>query len=123
MGWKSTQTLTRAEAERRFVEHYIEIKAAKRRERHEERMRDVTYVSLPYRWNQRDLSDLDLDTKDKFEIFHAVDVAMRSDKWTREARHLMADMDDRKLADELETLAEQCGSTYNFCITEHPDDL
>jgi hypothetical protein len=123
MGWKSTQTLTRADAERRFVEYYIETKAAKRRERGEERMRDVTYVSLPYSSRRRDLSDLDLDTQDKFEIFHAVDVAMRSEKWTRDAKHLMVDMDDAKLADELETLAEQCGSTYNYYITEHPDDL
>lgn len=122
MGWKSTQTLTRADAERRFVEYYIETKAAKRRERSEERMRDVSYVSLPYSSHRRDLSALDLEERDKFEIFHAVDVAMRSDKWTREARHLMVDMDDRELANELETLAEQCGSTYSYCISEYADD-
>jgi len=118
MGWKSTQTLTRAAAESRFIDLYVEAKAARRRTKIQPLVEEMGWVSMPY---MSDMPDVDLETRHMVEIYHKVDASLREPKWKIAARVEMAPYDDTQLADALERLSDECGGTYNFTISEYAD--
>lgn len=122
MGVKSTRTITRAEAERRYVDLHVRRKTQKRRDKADIRIRDAGEIGRPY------LRDVDLDHLDErtlVEIYHHVDARMRKDEWTREAKIRLAGMDDEELENDLERLNDivNDGEGYeNYIIKTGQDD-
>lgn len=121
MGVKSTKQITRAEAERRYVDLHVRNKAADRRAKAEHRIRDAGWLGTPYIHG----TDLDLDEKVIAEIYHHVDAKIREDDWRVKARIKIAPMDDETLENALEELNDEVhgGEGFeNYIITEHGRD-
>lgn len=119
MGYKSTTTLTRASADLKYIELYLRRKSEQRRERMQARIDGAGYLGRPY-MRDHDLSDIDEDVLVK--LFHHVDSRIREEEWTTKARMKTAPMTDTELENALEALSDTLGGTYDFLISERPQD-
>lgn len=120
MGVKSTVTLTRSEAEKRFVRFYAEaqkerILAEVRKTAPEFEVYDLPYTLRP--------DGFDVSDEDLVLIWAHVETKRRCGDLSKEARHLVVDMDDTTLENELERVHDEAkgGEGFENYIVK-PDD-
>lgn len=103
MGVKSTQRLTRQDAERRYVEAFVEMKALERRLKLERRLEDAEHAQVPYQYDKPENDAMrDLSQNSLHAIYVAVDLATRIERYRNQARHAIIGMTDTELENDLE---------------------
>lgn len=122
MGVKSTKTITRAQAEARYTDLAVRLKADKRRDKQQELIEAADHIPLPY-FRGRDLSEIDQETM--LEIYHHVDAQLRYQKWRTQARHEVIEMNDTELENKLERVNDEAhgGEGFeNYIISDKSED-
>lgn len=120
MGVKSTVTITRAQAEERYCDRVMQLKANKRRSKHQDMIESLGYIQKPY-ISGFDLSDI--DEEKMIEIFHHVDAQLRQAKWRDQGRREVLIMTDAELEIALERVNDEAmgGEGFeNYIISETP---
>lgn len=120
MGVKSTVTLTRAAAERRFVDNRLKAIAEEARGRIEKELADFGDSIIP--WSLRNKG---ATLEDAIDLHCSIVTLLAKDETTRAARHHVIDLDDKQLEDELEELNDEVngGEGFeNYMISEHGAD-
>lgn len=120
MGVKSTVTLTRAEAERRFVDKRLEAIADQARGRIEKELADFGDSIIP--WSLRNKG---VTLEDAISLHCSIVTSLAETETRRAARHHVIDLDDRQLENELEELndAVNGGEGFeNYMISKHAED-
>lgn len=103
MGYHHTTRLTRAAAEKLFIDKYLENKGRRRREEVGQAIRDIPYLDRPYLGDR----DIELSDENMLSIYHSVDDQLRRDDQVRKARIKMAKYDDVQLENALEALSNE----------------
>lgn len=123
MGVKSTRYLTRADAEKLYIEVHVKAQQNKRREKLEKRLADIQmhHVEIPYRL--RDGIE-DISTEQLHAIAIGADLASRKASMRQNAMIALADLqDDTRLENDLERVNDMAsgGEGFaNYVITENP---
>lgn len=111
MGVKSTLNITRADAEQRYVERAVALKAAKRRAKIEAILRDAP--DLP-RAHVAAVEIGHLDADELTAAFHHVDAHMRANRWRLAAAVSVVAMSNTELEDELERVNDAVNGGEGF---------
>jgi DNA-binding transcriptional ArsR family regulator len=120
MGVKSTVTLTRAEAERRFVDNRLKAVAEEARGRIEKELADLGDSVVP--WSLRSKG---VTLQDAIDVHCSIVTSLADDSTRRAARHHLVGLDDKQLEDELETLNDEVndGEGFeNYLISSRPEE-